>query len=359
MATDGLKQRLPSQTTTSFDDGVVFSSAFDNGNLAKVVKCGGGPFDYRVWVAPDNSGTSYQSKHNAWFYFTVTGLPRGVTLRVTVMNASNHAALYRQDMRPVYHGKTSNHKWCRLRSTVTFTRVEDSPYPQMSFEHPVDTADDVLSFAFTFPYTYTMVQEDMAAVDALEAQANLADPHGIYCCRELLTRSCDGLRVDLVTITSCHGAAPDRAREPGLPGLFPPDHAAGAATAADAPRRALSFPDKEVSGVPPHRLFISRHTTLSFSSPRGHFSSPPPLRPLPPLHQVVFISARVHPGEVPAQHTFKGILGLLLDPHDRQAQALRQRYVFKLIPMLNPGTPTSLSRLSLPCHCRRRLTRRP
>ena len=91
-ASDGLKQqRLPSQTTTSFEDGVVFSSAFDNGNLARVTKSSNSAgYDYRVWVAPDNSGTSYQSKHNAWFYFTVAGLPRGVTLRITVMNATNH-----------------------------------------------------------------------------------------------------------------------------------------------------------------------------------------------------------------------------------------------------------------------------
>ena len=51
---------------------------------------------------------------------------------------------------------------------------------------------------------------------------------------------------------------------------------------------------------------------------------------------MVLVSARVHPGETPASHVCDGLLAFLLDPDDVRAQAVRERYVFKLIPILNP-----------------------
>jgi hypothetical protein len=79
-------------------NGVVFSSNFDSGNLAEVEKCGAKPFEYRIYTCPDNMGSQYQSKHNAWFHFQVSGVPAGSQLRIHIANAANHGSLYKHDM---------------------------------------------------------------------------------------------------------------------------------------------------------------------------------------------------------------------------------------------------------------------
>ena len=50
----------------------------------------------------------------------------------------------------------------------------------------------------------------------------------------------------------------------------------------------------------------------------------------------VILTARVHPGESNASFIMEGVIDYLLDQEDPGAQELRDRFVFKLVPMLNP-----------------------
>ena len=51
--------------------------------------------------------------------------------------------------------------------------------------------------------------------------------------------------------------------------------------------------------------------------------------------QGVVISSRIHPGESNASWMMKGVIDFLVS-NDPQAITLRDKYVFKVIPMLNP-----------------------
>lgn len=50
---------------------------------------------------------------------------------------------------------------------------------------------------------------------------------------------------------------------------------------------------------------------------------------------IIFLSARVHPGETPASFLMNGIINFLLDPNDPRAEILRKAFVFKIIPIIN------------------------
>lgn len=180
----------------------------------------------------------------------------------------------------------------RIRNSVRFVRTSDDETSssnnapaQLFFEHTVDCDNDRIFFAFTYPYSYSMLQNELAVLDNYENDFQ-GNKDAIIYHRELLTESCSRRRIDLITITSAEGVDLTK-REPLLSGLFPTNKAS---------MRPYEFPHKEV----------------------------------------IFISARVHSGEVPAQHTWRGMFNLLMDKNDLRAKELRRRYVIKMIPMLNP-----------------------
>jgi hypothetical protein len=123
-----------------------------------------------------------------------------------------------------------------------------------------------------------------AAVASASAVTPARRPAGVYYHRELLTRSLEGRRIDLVTVSGTNGILAER--EEALGDALMPE-----------------------GGERPH-LF------------RGK--------------RVFLLTARVHPGEIPASHVFDGFLQFLLREDDPRAKALRERFVFKLIPLINP-----------------------
>lgn len=54
-----------------------------------------------------------------------------------------------------------------------------------------------------------------------------------------------------------------------------------------------------------------------------------------PGKPVVFVSARVHPGETPGSYMMEGFLNFIMSK-DKRAERLRNIYVFKIVPVINP-----------------------
>lgn len=176
---------------------------------------------------------------------------------------------------------------------------------RVSFAYTFKYDRERVRFAFCYPYTYTRLQKELVSLDnqfmrqddcQLESQCLPGDLRlknktiaNVYYHRELLTRSLEGLRIDLVTISSMDGIPIDQ--------------------------------------EPSNRKF---GTIQSEKSSKSAFSFDPKQK------KMVVISARVHPAETPANFMLDGMLQLLLHPTDESAIALRRHFVFKIVPMLNP-----------------------
>jgi len=52
--------------------------------------------------------------------------------------------------------------------------------------------------------------------------------------------------------------------------------------------------------------------------------------------KAVVLTARVHPGETVGSWMMRGLLFFITDPNNEEAKKLRENFIFKIVPMLNP-----------------------
>ncbi|CAG5095721.1 Oidioi.mRNA.OKI2018_I69.XSR.g14306.t2.cds [Oikopleura dioica] len=296
-------------------DGVEISSCFDSGNL-KSIELNDNPLsdedavdrrqgrrpevdlEFRCVVAPDMAGTEFENGNKSWFHFRVTGA-HGKTVRFNMMNLNRHQKLYNQGMAPVFmvHQQGTEmpnimlepERWNRVCSV--FSHTSDGVF-LMSFWHTFTTAEDVY-FSFSYPCS---VEDTTKWIDKLEKKHRFPEEHSssdIYFHREILCRSIDGRPVELLTISSAEGITDEV--EPNFAHNLPPPF----------PERA----DEE-----------NNNDAEENKSGQKAF----------------MISARVHPGETPASHVLRGMVDFILRTDDKRSATLRSRYVFKIIPILNP-----------------------
>jgi hypothetical protein len=293
-----------------------FSSNFDSGNLAKVslqdphtaasVPRGAAvskPSQYFLWVASDCEGSIHDTGIRTWFFFTITPTntkqQRPRYCRFTIVNLSPRIRIFDHDNRAVV--KVGSGAWQRLGKPMEIELVQPG-----SASSPITDASEIIamttsrknsgitdetvmrvswtfapssesaSFALCYPYSY---RHHLSEIDRWQATA------GERCtfARETLALSTGGRLVELLTITGLHGAA-----EP--------------------------------------EPFYSQHAPLRTSNPRP---------PLFPHKRYVLLTARVHPGETPASYMLQGFVDFVLSDDDR-AKMLRDHFVFKVVPMINP-----------------------
>ena len=258
-------------------NGLRFWSNFDSGNLKSVSYTG-------VWeltIRKDCDGTEFERKSATWFYFRVQDDREKLRIAKFRLMINKQGALYRNGYKVL--AKTSK-GWHR---TITSYKERDG-YGELNFEHTFTQRGDFAEFAFCYPYTYNDCQKKLEEIEKKSSKT-------IYVHRELLCWSLDKRRIDLVTITSPTNLTKD---EEPLPCSRPED-------------------DEDLSWLLPEvRLGNEKRSRVSSSE-----------------KMEILVSCRVHPGETPASHMLDGLLDYLMED---EASFLREQYVWRIIPMLNP-----------------------
>ncbi|KAK9754042.1 Zinc carboxypeptidase [Popillia japonica] len=237
--------------------------------------------EFNIWTKPDCCGTEFENSNRTWFYFGMRANAPNVLVKINLVSLNKQAKMYSQGMAPVYRILPGKPHWERVRDRPTYSS-EDTFTLSFKYRSPENT-QSITYFAFTYPYS-SQSGEYTDTTDSRFLSHHVTSKDDIYYMRECVCQSLEGRRVDLITISSYHNITAER--EVRLKNLFP-----------------------EQNKLRPFK-FIGK--------------------------KVIFISARVHPGETPSSFVFNGFLNLLTNKEDPVAAVLRRNYVFKLIPCLNP-----------------------
>eukprot|EP00603_Paraphysomonas_imperforata_P015072 CAMPEP_0114457232 /NCGR_PEP_ID=MMETSP0104-20121206/4055_1 /TAXON_ID=37642 ORGANISM="Paraphysomonas imperforata, Strain PA2" /NCGR_SAMPLE_ID=MMETSP0104 /ASSEMBLY_ACC=CAM_ASM_000202 /LENGTH=1562 /DNA_ID=CAMNT_0001629769 /DNA_START=131 /DNA_END=4819 /DNA_ORIENTATION=+ len=347
-----------------------------------------------------------------WFFFSVSGNKAKQKATFSIRNFYKQDSLFNEGMRPVVlslKGSTtkSGEKrigWTRAGYNISYRQETQEevmylPNPTnqnpnnggkrskksaasnrslksiLTFTHVFDEAQDTCFFAFCHPYTYSDLQTYLflaegkmqqnvasavlspravvfakvpAAKESVDATVAKVESKLMFYYRTKLCDTLAGNRCDLLVISSLENVQ-----------LLKNDPSVGMsiseAYAANSKIKAAGANGSMLPTPPLSRASSSTQRSSGIGSARSFKTLDAEYYPIPGLSVSkslphIIISARVHPGETTASWSMQGFLDFILSSHHK-AQELREKFVFIIIPMLNPdGVINGNNRTSLSGH---------
>ncbi|KAM6109294.1 cytosolic carboxypeptidase 1 isoform 2-T2 [Phoenicopterus ruber ruber] len=254
-------------------DVLKFNSKFESGNLRKVIQIRKNEYDLIL-----NSDINSNHYHQ-WFYFEVSGMKTGIGYRFNIINCEKSNSQFNYGMQPLMYSVQE-----ALNSRPCWTRVgTDICYYKNHFSRSSIAAGGQKGKSYyTITFTVTFQHKDDVCYFAY---------HYPY--------TYSTLKMHLQKLESMHNPQQIYFRQDVL-----------CETLA-----GNSCPLVTITAMPESNYY--EHICQFRNRP------------------YIFLSARVHPGETNASWVMKGTLEYLMS-NNPSAQCLRESYIFKIIPMLNP-----------------------
>lgn len=295
-----------------------FDSDFESGNLRRAIRVGRAEYDLVLCADTNTNG------YTQWFYFGISNMVKGVQYTFNIINNEKSDSAFNEGMRPVFYSlkdhKMSNKGWQRLGASSVSYFHNNHARPDGGARYSLDKSQD---------------SDGGSDSDDGPAEDGKGGSNGA-----------PAVEPSAPPVQASQPAAADfSTRKKGcfytltMSFQFPHSY--------DNVRIAYSYPFTYSY----HREFVSRIAMdpkksqymkrQPFCSTRGgnlcelititDFQNLEGVAERP----VVVLSSRVHPGEVNASWVTKGIIQYLTS-EAKEAQILRRRLVFKIVPILNP-----------------------
>lgn len=274
---------------------LVFNSKFESGNLKKAIKMS--DYEYKLLLNSDTN--TYGQNH--WYYFTVFN-PRKSPITFQIINMLKFDDLYKAGLQPAifsqkYCEKTGT-RWHRDGSKIDYFMNSDSlpgkPYYTLSFTYDFRYCKDLVHFAYSIPYTYTDLSRYLYFIKEKYENIARVDP----LCTSLAGNTCE-----MLTITEnikTYKSFEDETHEWGI---------------SSAGRRMMRNKLKRKRN---QAKLVGKKVSDEHEEKFG-----------------VVLTSRVHSGETVSSFMMNGAIEFLLG-ESRGARILRKKFVFKIVPMLNP-----------------------
>ena len=279
-----------SQKTFNFKD-ITFTSEFNSGNMKQCTKIKENQFS--ILIASDCEGKYILNKisiFKIWFYFGVIS-EKERNIKISIDNLNNFYKIFKNGYKICYNILDENETPTSYQNKYKENEETNWKRLDIDYELNLDIESNLLSikfnfdlpkkryvlFSFCFPWSYDKNESFLKHIKEKIKNKN------IYYHDEILTLSKEKRNIHLLTITSKKNIINNK-KESNINGLFP-----------DKNRCNLILHDKHI----------------------------------------IFITARVHPGETPGTLMFNGILKLLIGNDNQMSKILLDNFIFKLIPIIN------------------------
>lgn len=279
-STVGGSKAQPTAHPNAFEpDDLIFESRFESGNLGRAIKIT--PTYYELYLRPD----MYTNRHTQWFYFRVKNTKAKTVYRFSIINLTKPDSLYKEGMRPLMYSTLDaeyNHLgWQRCGENIAYFRNDnDNGYNHSNYHHrPLDDDDDefVGNASFTLSFNIEFRYDDDTVFFAHSYPYTYSD----------LQDYLMGIQRNPVKSKFCK----------------------------------LRLLCRSLAG---NNVYY-----LTVTAPSAHDDDNQKKK------KAVIISARVHPGESPASWMMKGLMDFITGD-SYVAKKLRHKFIFKIVPMLNP-----------------------